>query len=456
MRRSHLVFFLVLVLTVRVRPAVPAGAPAGFRTLEQTTLGNGLHILVGAPQRTLLFSEVLLVAGAGAGTPALHGDEIAQVAAESLIAGQPSADRPPFRLAMAHLAVSFDFTVGREVTVFRFAVPTENTLPFLALLRDMLSRNAITDDVWDDAIARHWQKVSAEQDDAWQRINTQLTHMIWRTQSEDAESSHPGLANPTPALDRTALGLFREQLYAPANLVISIWGDLSTDELLRSAQQQFSGLLPRETAPREPVPEPSHNQGGGVLCLKQENAVPAALLVGVPVGIDNDRAFYAWQLAAHILGASYNSRLQHRLRTELQVVYTVEAAGVPVGMRGMTLRIACQTDQVEATRTIILDELRRITREPVTQKELDLAKALLLSRLKLDDASFRDQLYRHSLLLLGQKIRNPAGANSFLASFTPKTLLGVLASTIKPEEASTIIVSVNSERVCGGSHGNKP
>jgi len=93
----------------------------------------------------------------------------------------------------------------------------------------------------------------------------------------------------------------------------------------------------------------------------------------------------------------------------------------------------------------------------VSQEELDLARALLRSRLKLDGASFRDQFYRRSLAMLGSSaVRDPVRAEPILADFTPSTLLEALGPTIRPEQASSVVISTHLESVCEGSHETKP
>jgi predicted Zn-dependent peptidase len=447
------VFVVVTVLGGETSLAARQRSPS-FQSPEQLSLSNGLRVLLGKPVRTALFTEVLLVVRAGTVTPGPRQEEVAWITAEALVCGQRTLSASPIRLELARLGVSLDYTVGREMAVFRFAVPTRNTQRFLQLLEELLERRQLTGEVWDEAVARRQQYQAAEQADVWQRATTQLTGLIWKVGSEAPLGHPPLLKRRAGGVDRAALAAFWKHAYAPGNMVLSIWGEQPIVELARSVEQEFGHLIPdSEPASAEVFAEPLRSGNGGVRCLQLDTTVPAALIMGVGSEMNSDRAFYAWQIAAHILGASYNSRLQRRLRTEAQVVYTVEASIVPVGARSMTLRVACQTDQVAATRRIILEELRKLTTEAVTQQELDLARALLRSRLKLDGASFRDQFYRRSLVLLSsQNVRDPGMAEPVLASFTPATLLDALSATLKPEESSTVVVSARAEPLCEGSY----
>lgn len=425
---------------------VAAEAESGFKSLEQLDIPNGFRILLGEPARPALLTEALLVVRAGTNTPNSHHAEIAYVAAEALTVGSHAAGTMPVRLELARLGVTVDFTVGREVAVFRFAVPGRNTISFLHVLANLLDRRALPEDVWEEAIARRHDRLMQERSDPWQQATSLLASLIWRSPEEHAD------------LSLSTLTTFWQRTYTPGNMILSVWGELPAAELKPAILHEFgrlgSGPGNEFAVPHE---ELVRNGAGAMRCLKEGDVGTAALLVGIGTEVDSDRTFYAWQLAVHILGASYNSRLQQRLRTETQVVYTVEAAAIPVGTHGMTLRITCQTDQVEATRRIILEELRRLTAEPVTQRELDFARAILRSRLKLDGISFRDRLYRRSLTLLSlDGVRDPSGAEPILDSFTPRTLLEALSGALKLEEASTVIVSTQSEAICGGNHAEKP
>jgi len=448
--------FCALLLAICFSPpcarAVDKQAPAkeADASSTQMNLPNGLRVLVKGSMHSALYSEVLLVVRAGLVTSE-PDEEIARVAAAALTSGRRSPSDPPIRMELARLGVTMDSTVGREVAVFRFAVPTVNTLPFLHLLGLLVSRETIPVEQWADAIDRDNRVQEVEQSDMWLLSNTQLRDLIWTR-----EMGKPRLMQriSTRTADRKLLNDFWQRAYARENMVLSVWGDVDTEDLSRSIREQFSvrdhgpGL---GESPRSPEPALKHT--GSTRCEQTGEAVPAALMVGVGAVTDSDEAFYASQLAVHILGASYNSRLQRRLREKSAVVYTVEAAAVPIGITGTTLRIACQTDQVEATRSVILAELQRLVREPVDQEELDYAKAILRSRLKLDAGSMREQFYRESLqMLLSRPLRDPNKAETIIASFTPQTLLRALQSTIRNETASTLVISAHPEPLCEVAH----
>ena len=436
---------LVTLIGIVLGGFVPAAAAEPERAQarhgpEYVELGNGLRVLLGNSSPSLLFSEVLLVVRAGTGTAPSGQEELSRVAAEALLAGRRSAEAPPVGLELARLGVLTDFTVGREVAVFRFALPSREALHFLQLLAQLLGREPDAQ-TWADAAARRAQAISRDNADPWQRASSQLTSLIWNEDVAPAKD----VAVATPVLAD-----FWRRHYVPKHMVLSVWGVPSISQLTKSVEDDFSRLPPAQSAPQQlAIAEPRQNHERATQCLHDARANPAALLVGAGTSLASDTDFYGWQLFAHILGASSNSRLQNRLRTESQLVYTVEAAALPVGEHGIILRVVVQTDQLARTRDIIAEELRRLAREPVSSKEIEYARALLRSRLRLDTISERDQFYRRSLAMLtDQPARDPAEAERLIAAFTPERLRDLLERTLNPDELFSVVISRHTEAIC--------
>jgi hypothetical protein len=427
----------IAAFALAVAMAGPKTSSPGLRSLSRIDLPNGLRVLLGEPGRTPLFSEVLLLVGAGTDAP--HGGENARIAAEILMSGRLSPPGPPILVQLARLGVTTDSTVGRDVTVFRFAIPRQSTAPFMRLLAAMVGRQAPDEETWSDAVERAHARFDSEQADPWTRAVAELLRRNWRFDSAAPDSAPPAFAD------------FLRRFYGAGNMVLAVASDAAVTEA--EIRSDFGSLPARPRMTTETHVDPTPRHGSSIQCMADRTAVPPALLIAMPAGVENDRAFYAWQIAAHILGASYNSRLQKKLRTDAQLVYTVEAAAVPVGSRGMTLRVACQTEQIEHARKVILDELERLTRETVAAEELDFARSLLHSRLKLDAGSVRNGMYSRALAILSlERIRDMTSAEPILAAFTPDSLLRVLSASAMPKDAATIVVSARSEAFCEATH----
>ena len=112
---------VILTFAATTWAAAASDLIVGLHDLERVTLGNGLRMLVGRPTHAPLSSEVLLVVRAGTAIAPPGQNELARIAAQVLFAGRRSSTAVPIRRELAWLGVSTDFTVGREIAVFRFS-----------------------------------------------------------------------------------------------------------------------------------------------------------------------------------------------------------------------------------------------------------------------------------------------------------------------------------------------
>lgn len=433
--------------------AADVQAIPGMESVTHFTLDNGMQVVLGKPLREPLFSEILLVVRAGIGTAAGQ-EEVAGVAAQAFLAGGLSTAAPPVRLELARLGVLPDFTVGREIAVFRLTVPTRNAAAFLQFLAALIDREP-DKSAWREAVVAKLQQLDEQGADPWQRALRELQDLLWK----GAEPAPVGARRDLPSTataDFAAFIAFWRRAYSPGNMVLSVWGE-QREALAQTIRDEFSRIRRAAAAAAPAIAEPVRNRGASLRCIRDERANPAALLVGVGIDTTSEDDYYAWQLVAHILGASHNSRLQTRLRSDAQLVYSVEAAGVPVGEHGITLRVVTQTESLERVRQVILQEIVQLTREPVGSRELVYAQALLRSRLRLDSASLREQFYRVSLALLGQKhVRDPREAQPSIDAMTPARLLDIVRRTLDPDEISSVIVSSDPNSLCEAHHEGVP
>jgi zinc protease len=92
-----------------------------------------------------------------------------------------------------------------------------------------------------------------------------------------------------------------------------------------------------------------------------------------------DPDYFALAVASYILGGGSSSRLYGRVREQEGLAYAVWSDVAP-GRYGAWLTVGSQTRAAAARKAIDLlhDELARLGREPVSDRELELAKAFLI------------------------------------------------------------------------------
>ncbi len=175
---------------------------------------------------------------------------------------------------------------------------------------------------------------------------------------------------------------FHQQYYAPNNAVLTVVGDTSPDEVYALAEKYFGAL---EAVPDIPPAPGGHITGPATEPVRETvtGAVPAPRIYlshrTYPFGT---AGYDAVTVLAAVLGSGRGSRLYQRLADGLRIAqpdyvgaYGIDLAHAPAPLI-MTATAKDGVD-VEALELGMADVVASLTTEPVTEAELERAKALL-------------------------------------------------------------------------------
>ncbi len=184
-------------------------------------------------------------------------------------------------------------------------------------------------------------------------------------------------------LDAASLEDVREffhTYYAPNDAVISVVGDFELDEA-RAWLAKYFGPIQANPA----IPSLGDMSLPPVLGAESReivfDAVPLPrLYLGLRAPEWADPSFEALEVAAQVLAGGKASRTYHRLVREERIAQDVSASAIPLASGASFFALVATAspgiglDRVEAA---VLEEMDRIAVEPVTEDELERAKALL-------------------------------------------------------------------------------
>jgi len=179
-----------------------------------------------------------------------------------------------------------------------------------------------------------------------------------------------GTQESVAALDRDQLlGFFRET-YAPANLIVSAAGNLEHGKVVELIEGYFRPLRTPANGVHEFPPAVA-----AAVRFREKDLEQVHLVVGTvaPPQSHNDR--YTSYVLNTILGGTMSSRLFQVIREKRGLAYTVFS-----GLSGyrdagnLTIYAATSPENSSQVVELVLDELRRIRREPVPSEELRRAK----------------------------------------------------------------------------------
>jgi zinc protease len=177
------------------------------------------------------------------------------------------------------------------------------------------------------------------------------------------------------ALDASAIRAYQQRYLQPGGLTLAVIGDVHAEEVLALAEKAFSDGMGR--------PAPHYVQAEAPLLSprRSEKTLPRAQanlvlgFLGLRVG-EADR--HALNVLTTVLSGQ-GGRLFVELRDKRSMAYSVSCMSVEgVDPGYVCVYIGTSPDKREAALAAIEVELRRLLEEPVTQAELDRARAHLI------------------------------------------------------------------------------
>jgi predicted Zn-dependent peptidase len=180
------------------------------------------------------------------------------------------------------------------------------------------------------------------------------------------------------AADLEDVAAFFRTYYVPNNAVLTVAGDIDEAPVIEAVERYFGPIEPNEELPRFRLP---HADGVSASREVVPDDVPLERVhVGYRCPAFGTREFEALEVATQILAGGRGSRLHKRLVREEQVAQDVAFFALPL-VAGSSISagwVTARPDSDAATVEAMLDEeLRRMTREHVTDDELARAHALI-------------------------------------------------------------------------------
>ena len=188
---------------------------------------------------------------------------------------------------------------------------------------------------------------------------------------------------------RTVKGFFK-RLYQPERIVITVAGNMTHDRLLDMVGPVFSTIAPGNGfAPRStPV-------DGCAIASLHRDLEQTHLCLGMPgISVTDPRRFAA-SLLNTILGGNMSSRLFQTVREERGLAYAIYSfltSYADTGMLGIYTAVA--PENVDACISLIMEEIRRLKREPVSAEALGDAKEYTKGNLLMAEESPDNQMMR--------------------------------------------------------------
>jgi zinc protease len=358
-----------LLLLGAVAPGSVA-APLAHREV----LPNGIRLLVAErPAIAIVVVRVSIRAGS-AFDPADAGG-LANLTADLLTRGTAGRTAPELDRAIEFVGGSLETDAGRDTATVSLAVLKKDLDLGLDLLAEVLLQPAFPEDELKRKVTDIQAAIRRSEENPESVAGRELARVLY--------PGHP-YARPTSGTVESVGGLTREQVvrfhrerYRPDAAAIAVVGDV-TEQGVREALLRRLGAWSAPAAPLPAIPMTPAKPPVESRKLSRE-LTQATVYLGGPAVRQDHPDYFPLLVANYVLGGGSASRLYTRVREERGLAYAVYGSILP-GRYGAAYVVSLQTrvEAVTEAAQLVKEEMARMGRQPVADRELALAKAYLI------------------------------------------------------------------------------
>jgi zinc protease len=432
--------------------APPRPLPArevSFPPYEIKTLANGLQVVVVQHHEQPLVTLRLLVrAGAAQDPDGKHG--VAVLTSALLDQGTTTKSAAQIADAIDTAGGALNAGAGSDVSAVNVLVMKDGLDFGFGLLADVARRPAFDPQELERQRkqALSGMRVNYEDPDAVASlVFDRLVYGFHRYGLPNV-----GTPESLAALTADDLRAFHKTWYVPNNAILGIVGDISTAEAIAAAEKAFGDWVPGKlpTIAVNDPPPPTRR----VVVVNKPDAVQTEVRVG-HVGLPRTHPdFLAFDVAMKILGGEGANRLFQVLRSDRGLTY-----GASAEVSGLMLAgdfVADTDTRSEATAEVlrlIVDEVAKLQREPVSSRELKTAQDYLAGKFPLTietPGAIATQVL--DVLFYGLPLTDIATYRERVNRITPADIQRVAQQYLFPDRLSVVLVG-NASTFTGSLRG---
>jgi predicted Zn-dependent peptidase len=367
----------------QARPGAPAPLP-----YQRSVLANGLRVVTQTMPAARSVSVALFVTVGSRHEDAAHAGLSHLL--EHLVFKGTSAFPDPGALseAVEGCGGSVNASTDRELTVYTSKAPAPAADRALAVVSELVLRPLLRQA---DLAAEKpviVDEIRMYEDSPSDHIFTLFDELLFGSHPLGREIA--GTPGSVRRATRQAVLDQWQHWYRPANLVLSVAGAITHDEVVTTAEGWFqvdadagagadrSATLPTPLTPVASLGEP------GSLRIAFRRLSQGNLCLGMAGVSRSDPDRWALDLLGAVLGDGMSSRLFLELRERRSLAYDVSTFSAMYADCGtFGVHAGFDPEQARAVVPAILDELERVVQDPIPPPELERARAYTRGRLQL-------------------------------------------------------------------------
>ena len=365
------------VTTTRAAATPPPPLPVRefkLPSMTETTLDNGLKVVV-APLHELPFLSVRLMLTGGESAAPANLAGLSTFAADLLTRGTTTRTAQQIATAIEQTGGDLSASASDDQINVGVSVLSESTDLAFNLLGDVVLNPTFPQAEVDTERERMLNSLQSSLADPGEVANRALKAIVY--------GSHPYGRSETEqsikAITRNDIETYYQAQRNPKSALLVIAGDITPEEALRQAKAAFGNWAATGPAVQPAFPVPPERQARQIYLVDRPGSTQAEVMVG-HIGLRGsspDR--FAVQVANQVLGGGSTSRLFMDLREQHGYTYGVGSGfSLPRDLGEFVIEGAVRNQVVEPALQAILAEMEQMRSVPVPAPELNDAKSQLI------------------------------------------------------------------------------
>ena len=432
------IFKTLILILLLLCVGLPYGGLYAMPPVQRSVLPNGLVLLV-SEEPSLPFVTFQLLVDSGSRKDPSGEEGLAHLTARGLLLGTPKRTVTAIYDELDFMGASLNASSGRDYATLSLRILKKDLNKGVDLFMDVLTQPAFPE----EEIKREVEKTLAAIQSAEDQPDEVAEKAFQKTLFPNSPYGHPveGTRQSVANLTRKAVVRFYRSYYHPNSAILTVVGDITGEELKAK-------LLPRlEKWPAGEIPKISFKYvfAKEQKTVKIDRPITQANIILGHAGVSRENPdYYALTVMNYMLGGGgFASRLMEEIRNKRGLAYSVASFFDPGKYPG-SFQIVLQTKNSSAGESIslALQQMERIQKELVSEKELEGAKKYLIGSfpLRLDTqgklANFLTQVEYYGLGL-DYLERYP----SLIRSVTREEVNRVAKKYLQPKDYILVIVA---------------
>jgi predicted Zn-dependent peptidase len=364
--------------------------------IEQTTLANGLRIVT-TPMPTTQAVSVNVFVGVGSRSEPQRLNGITHFLEHMVVKG---TERRPDAIVIAQEVEGAGGTLNaytnKEYTCYWNIVPYDRLATAIDVSADMLLNSKLEQAEIDRERAVVQQELKRNHDNPGSWAGRLIGTAVYGEQPPGWDVG--GTVELVEEMQRPDFVEHIGAWYHPSNVVLSVAGNVTHEQVLALAEPLFGGMSPGELPPVIPY-DPAI--AGPRVAVDSREIDQCSLFLGLRTFGRDDADRFTLRILNDVLGAGMSSRLFREVRERRGLAYSVGSGyGFLADAGTFTVSAGVNRDRLVETIRVCIGELERMRDEATPEEELRKAKDHSIGRFRLSLETAYSLGQRHGELLI--------------------------------------------------------